>query len=106
MAAKKKAPKAEARTFEQSMEDLESLVEAMEEDQLPLEELVANYEKGAGLIHHCEQLLAAAQKRIALIEVGKSVEKNLAPTLKGVEDSSTASGGPNPEAPEDDIRLL
>ena len=50
MAAKKKAKGSEVRTFEEAMEELESLVEAMEGDQLPLEELVAHYEKGAGLL--------------------------------------------------------
>ena len=60
MAAKKKAKGSEARTFEEAMEELESLVEAMEGDQLPLEELVAHYETGAGLLQLCEKVLAAA----------------------------------------------
>ena len=75
-------------------------------DRLPLEELVAHYEKGAGLLQHCEKVLAAAKKRIELIEVGNSPEKNLAPSPEGVEDSPAAGGGPTAESSEDDIRLL
>ena len=105
MAAKKKAARSEVRTFEEAMEELESLVEAMEGDQLPLEELVAHYEKGAGLLQHCEQVLAAAKQRIELIEVANSEEKNLAPNSEEVEDAP-ASSGPTAESLEDDIRLL
>ena len=106
MAAKKKAKESEVRTFEDAMEELESLVEAMEGDQLPLEQLVAHYEQGAGLLQHCEKVLAAAKQRIELIEVGNSPEKNLAPNSEEVEDSPVASDGPTAESPEDDIRLL
>ena len=106
MAAKKKPKEAEVGTFEEAMEELENLVEAMEGDQLPLEELVAHYETGAGLLQHCEKVLAAAKKRIELIEVGNSPEKNLAPSPEGVEDSPAAGGGPTAESSEDDIRLL
>jgi exodeoxyribonuclease VII small subunit len=106
MAAKKKAKGLEGHTFEEAMEELESLVEAMEGDQLPLEQLVAHYEKGAGLLQHCEKVLAAAKQRIELIEVDNSREKNLAPNSEEVEDSPAASDGPTAESPEDDIRLL
>ncbi|MBB23078.1 MAG: exodeoxyribonuclease VII small subunit [Roseibacillus sp.] len=106
MAAKKKAKGSEVRTFEEAMEELESLVEAMEGDQLPLEELVAHYEKGAGLLQHCEKVLVAAKQRIELIEVGNSGEKNLAPNPEEVEDPPPASSGPTAESLEDDIRLL
>ena len=105
MADKKKAKGSEAHTFEEAMEELESLVEAMEGDQLPLEELVAHYETGAGLLQHCEKVLAAAKQRIELIEVGNSAEKNLAPNSEDVEDPP-ASNGPAAESLEDDIRLL
>ncbi|HBM78096.1 MAG TPA: exodeoxyribonuclease VII small subunit [Verrucomicrobiales bacterium] len=106
MAAKKKAKESEVRTFEEAMEELESLVEAMEGDQLPLEQLVAHYEQGAELLQHCEKVLAAAKQRIEMIEVGNSPEKNLAPNSEEVEDSPAASDGPTAESPEDDIRLL
>lgn len=103
--ASKKA-KSKVGSFEQAMAELESLVEAMESDQLPLEELVAHYEKGAGLLQHCEEVLAAARKRIELIEVGPVPEKELASSPEQGEDEKI-HGAPEPsDAPDDDIRLL
>lgn len=102
MAAKKKAP--DAGTFEQALGKLEGLVEAMESDQLPLEELVDHYEKGAKLLQHCEQVLAGARKRIELIEIQNSTQKGLAPEPDGVEDQTSDSSGGDPD--DDDIRLF
>ena len=106
MAEKKKAKKGGTGTFEEAMAELETLVEAMENDQLPLEDLVAHYEKGAGLLLHCEKVLSAAKERIELIEVGNSAEKNLAPDPEEEEDSPDTGDSPAAESPEDDIRLL
>ncbi len=106
MAEKKKAKKDDTGTFEEAMAELETLVEAMENDQLPLEDLVAHYEKGAGLLRHCEEVLTAAKERIELIEVGNSAEKNLAPDPEEEEDSPDTGDSPAAESPEDDIRLL
>lgn len=85
------------------MSELESLVEAMENDQLPLEDLVAHYEKGAGLLKHCEQVLSAARQRIELIEVGGSSEKELADEPETDDDRETAESR---DDQDDDIRLL
>ncbi len=88
------------------MSELETLVDAMENDQLPLEELVAHYEKGAGLLAHCEKVLSAARKRIELIEVGAPAEKELAPEPEEVEDQAGRDRSPTADDAEDDIRLL
>lgn len=102
----RKQAKSQAGSFEEAMCELEDLVEAMESDQLPLEELVAHYEKGAGLLRHCEEVLAAARKRIELIEVGNSSEKELAESSEA--DDDRESGGEHQSGAEsdDDIRLL
>jgi exodeoxyribonuclease VII small subunit len=88
------------------MGELETLVEAMENDQLPLEELVEHYEKGANLLQHCEQVLSAARKRIELIEVGRSSEKELAPQPDADEAQDPAASSPSGPAEDNDIRLL
>ena len=54
-------------SFEEAMAELEDIVEAMEGEQLPLEELVARYEAGSALLKHCGSVLNAAKKRIELI---------------------------------------
>lgn len=103
--ARKQARK-DDRSFEEAMSELEELVEAMENDQLPLEELVAHYEKGAGLLKHCEKVLAAARKRIELIEVGRSAEKELAEPPDADEDRENAGPSSPGDDQDDDIRLL
>jgi|AntRauTorckE6833_2_1112554.scaffolds.fasta_scaffold38009_2 exodeoxyribonuclease VII small subunit len=57
----------ETMSFEASLEKIETIVESMEGDQLPLEDLVSQYEKGSELLKHCESVLASARKRIELI---------------------------------------
>ncbi|MBC7981164.1 MAG: exodeoxyribonuclease VII small subunit [Armatimonadetes bacterium] len=54
-------------TFENALSKLESIVEAMENEQLPLEDLVSQYESGSLLLKHCESILTSARKRIELI---------------------------------------
>ena len=95
-----------AGSFEEAMSDLEALVEAMENDQLPLEELVAHYEKGAGLLQHCEKVLAVARKRIELIEVGTSTEKELEQAPKADDDPENPNRPQPGDDLDDDIRLL
>lgn len=104
--ATKKATETGASTFEGAMGELEALVEAMENDQLPLEDLVAHYEKGAGLLRHCEKVLSSAKERIELIEVGNSSEKDLASSPEEEDAFPSPDGSPVDESLDDDIRLL
>ena len=54
-------------SFESAMAELEGIVEAMEAENLPLEQLIAQYEAGARLLKHCDTVLQGARKRIELI---------------------------------------
>ena len=91
-------------SFESSIEKLESIVSLMEEENLPLEKLLSNYEEGHELLTHCQSLIDNARERIEVIQLdrsnsGEGTENKLA---------SSASKGdtPSPEATSDDIRLL
>jgi exodeoxyribonuclease VII small subunit len=96
----------DAPSFEQALTGLETIVEAMEHEQLPLEELVTYYEKGSALLDRCEHILQAARGRIELItlrnqngnapETGNSAPENLSPL----------SGTPDASDDDDDIRLF
>lgn len=67
-------------SFEDAMAELENIVEAMEGEQLPLEELIARYEAGARLLKHCDSVLTGARKRIELITLtDREVEKTPEP---------------------------
>ena len=101
MARRKTNPEetGEAPSFEQALEGLETIVEAMENEQLPLEELVACYEKGSALLDRCEQILQAARGRIELITL-RNQNGNGAP-----DELSPPSGSPD-ASDDDDIRLF
>jgi exodeoxyribonuclease VII small subunit len=62
--------------FEEALEKLEGIVEAMEADDLPLETLLAKYEEGARLVKLCQEKLAEAEVKI------RQLEKNAAGELK------------------------
>jgi len=62
-------------TFEQTLGELEDLVEAMESDQAPLGELIENYEKGTLLYEKCQRHLDDAQRRVELIRDGGNGKK-------------------------------
>lgn len=62
-------------TFEDALARLEEIVESMEGEQLPLEDLVAQYETGSTLLKHCAGVLANAHKRIDLITLSNNGEQ-------------------------------
>jgi len=53
--------------FEQSLEQLEHLVEQMERGEMSLEDSLAAYERGVGLYRHCQQALEQAELRVRLV---------------------------------------
>ena len=53
--------------FEQSLGQLESLVERMEHGELSLEDSLAAYERGVGLYRRCQQALEQAELRVRLL---------------------------------------
>jgi len=54
--------------FEQALQKLEAIVEAMEAGDLPLESLLAQYEQGMKLAQTCQNKLADADIRIQQLE--------------------------------------
>lgn len=57
--------------FEQSLAELEQLVEAMEQGDLPLEEALKQFEKGISLASNCQKALHEAEQKVKQL-----VEKN------------------------------
>lgn len=55
-------------SFEDALQRLESVVEAMESDSLPLETLIQRYEDGVKLVQVCQERLAAAEVKIQQLE--------------------------------------
>jgi len=55
-------------SFEDAVKKLESIVEEMESDELPLDKLLVRYEEGAKLVKACEEKLQSAETRITQLE--------------------------------------
>jgi exodeoxyribonuclease VII small subunit len=55
-------------SFEVALKKLESIVEAMENQDLPLETLLARFEEGAQLAQMCQNKLAEAELKIQQLE--------------------------------------
>jgi exodeoxyribonuclease VII small subunit len=78
-------------SFEESLKQLESLVEQMESPELPLETIVEKYELGMKLVGVCSEKLKAAEKRITLLtkKIDGSIEES---DLHEMGDESPKSG--------------
>ena len=53
--------------FETALKKLETIVEDLESGQLPLDETLKRYENGIKLASYCSSVLAAAEKKIAVL---------------------------------------
>ncbi|NBS54823.1 exodeoxyribonuclease VII small subunit [bacterium] len=73
-------------SFEESLDQLEKLVEQMESPELPLETIVEKYESGMKLVAACTEKLKAAEKRISLL-----TKKKDGSIVEGVLDESEAA---------------
>lgn len=63
MAEKNEAEK----KFESALEELESVVEELESGNLSLEDSLAAFEKGVGLVKYCNQKLNEVEKKVELL---------------------------------------
>jgi exodeoxyribonuclease VII small subunit len=57
----------ETMTFEEAMAALEQVVGALERGEVPLEQSIALYERGAALKAHCADKLKDAEEKVELI---------------------------------------
>ena len=64
MTARKKA---ESLTFEQSMQELETLVTKMEQGDLPLEDALQSFERGIVLARLSQQKLKDAEQKVQIL---------------------------------------
>ena len=55
-------------SFEAALAELETIVRDLETGQLPLEESLAGYERGAALLRHCQETLSAAEQKLQILE--------------------------------------
>jgi len=71
--------KAGSLPFEEALKKLETIVTAMEAEDLPLETLLAKYEEGTRLAKACQEKLAEAELKIQRLEKTAAGEMKLKP---------------------------
>ncbi len=61
----------EEMSFEEAMKALEGIVGQLERGDVPLEDSIALYERGAALRAHCDAKLKAAEEKVSQITLGE-----------------------------------
>ena len=58
-------------SFEQALEELETIVNDLERGDVPLEQSIRIYERGEALKAHCDRLLKAAEDKVEKIRLSR-----------------------------------
>jgi len=66
--AAQQAASALPETYEAAMSELEGLVAAMDAGQLPLDQLLAQYRRGADLLNFCRARLETVEQQVKVLE--------------------------------------
>ena len=67
MAEKKRTSDISKLGFEDAIKQLQSIVDKIEQGEIPLQDSLEQYEEGVALIKHCRGILQKAEKRIEKI---------------------------------------
>jgi exodeoxyribonuclease VII small subunit len=59
---------AEPASYEAALEELERLVSQLDAGQLPLDQLLSQYQRGAALLAFCRERLDAVEQQIQVLE--------------------------------------
>ena len=66
-------------TYEQQLQQLETLIKQLENGDLSLDQTLAAYEQGVALIRACQQQLEQAEQRTQLLAHDANGEETLVP---------------------------
>lgn len=69
--------------FEQSLERLESIVEAMEKGDVALDESMKLFEEGTKLVVQCNEMLKDAEQKVSVLKEGTNGTKEELPFEEG-----------------------
>lgn len=79
-------------TFEQAMQRLDEIVENMEQNKMPLDDMLSAYAEGMGLLSTCRERVESARRRVELIQAGENEKPVLA------DFDPTSAEAPQPQA--------
>lgn len=72
--------------FEQSLAELESLVEQLERGDLPLEKTLEQFERGIALTRNCQKALQDAEQKVEILLKSAGGDEELEDFLADDED--------------------
>ena len=75
MPAKKQSQKNESLNFEEAIERLENIIEKMEGERIPLEQLLKDYEEGTRLLNACKEKINTAKEKVEKINNSLNEDK-------------------------------
>ncbi|HTP95567.1 MAG TPA: exodeoxyribonuclease VII small subunit [Burkholderiales bacterium] len=75
-------------SFEAALAELEKIVAAMEAGQLPLEQSLTAYQRGAELLQYCQHALQQVQQQVKILEAGALQSFSPNGDLPGGKDSA------------------
>jgi exodeoxyribonuclease VII small subunit len=80
-------------SFEESLAELEDIVDALENDSLSLADMISRYERGSHLLSNCDAFLKSAKLRLEKLAIREENENVLAsdPELCQVRPTATPS---------------
>lgn len=87
------SPETVAVSFEDAMGELEDIVQALESEPLPLDDLVGKYERGMSLLRQCRRQIDSAQLRI------EQITRRGEDAVAAVPFSASSSAEPVPTGP-------
>ena len=64
----------EKMTFEDAMDELESIVNALDKGDISLDKAIAAYDRGSKLKDHCEKKLNEAKMKVETIQMSENQE--------------------------------
>lgn len=62
------------KNFELALSELESIVSQMETGQLPLEQSMAAYKRGAELLQFCQKMLADVEQQVRILNESNALQ--------------------------------
>lgn len=76
-------------SFEDALEEVESIIERIESGEIGLEESIKAYERGAALVERCRSALEVAEQRVAELD-----RRSLKPAASPPDDDDDSSAPP------------
>ncbi|MDO5638875.1 MAG: exodeoxyribonuclease VII small subunit [Neisseria sp.] len=68
------------KSFEEALKRLETLTQAMQSSDMPLEDALDAYQEGNELVKYCQQKLAEVEQKLQVLDAGELKELNLDPS--------------------------